>query len=79
LEATHRRILPRKRFKPDKPIGYSAEDISLLQELTRALQAYQPPPTPIEGTQKDRRTNRRCAMKRFPWEVISRAGHWKLA
>ena len=34
-------------------IGYSAEDISLLQELTRALQAYQPPPTPIEGTQTD--------------------------
>ena len=34
-------------------IGYSAEDISTLQELTRALQAYQPAPTPIEGTQKD--------------------------
>jgi len=34
-------------------IGYSAEDISLLQELTRALQAYQAPPTPIEGTQQD--------------------------
>ncbi len=32
-------------------IGYSAEDISTLQELTRALQAYQPAPTPIEGTQ----------------------------
>ena len=34
-------------------IGYSANDISLLQELTRALQAYQPAPTTIEGTQKD--------------------------
>ena len=34
-------------------IGYSAEDISTLQELTRALQAYQPATTPIEGTQKD--------------------------
>ena len=34
-------------------IGYSANDISLLQELTRALQAYQPAPTAIEGTQKD--------------------------
>ena len=34
-------------------IGYSTHDISLLQELTRALQAYQPAPTPIEGTQKD--------------------------
>ncbi|MFZ1042637.1 MAG: hypothetical protein WCA79_12900 [Anaerolineales bacterium] len=34
-------------------IGYSAEDISTLQELTRALQAYQPAPTPIEGTQTD--------------------------
>ncbi|MGA7194736.1 MAG: hypothetical protein WBW94_14000 [Anaerolineales bacterium] len=31
-------------------IGYSADDISLLQELTRALQAYQPAPTPIAGT-----------------------------
>ena len=31
-------------------IGYSAQDISTLQELTRALQAYQPAPTPIEGT-----------------------------
>jgi hypothetical protein len=31
-------------------IGYSAEDISTLQELMRALQAYQPAPTPIEGT-----------------------------
>ncbi len=26
--------------------GYSANDISLLQELTRAMQAYQPAPTP---------------------------------
>jgi len=34
-------------------IGYSANDIALLQELTRALQAYQAPPTPIEGTQTD--------------------------
>ena len=34
-------------------IGYSAEDISLLQELTRALQAYQPAPTPIRTTPKD--------------------------
>jgi hypothetical protein len=34
-------------------IGYSADDISTLQELTRALQAYQPAPTPIGGTQKD--------------------------
>jgi hypothetical protein len=34
-------------------IGYSADDISLLQELTRALQAYQPAPTPIAGTQED--------------------------
>ncbi len=34
-------------------IGYSSNDISLLQELTRALQAYQPAPTTIEGTQKD--------------------------
>jgi hypothetical protein len=31
-------------------IGYSSEDISLLQELTRSLQAYQPVPTPIETT-----------------------------
>ena len=31
-------------------IGYSTEDISVLQELTRALQAYQPVPTPIEAT-----------------------------
>ena len=31
-------------------IGYSPEDISMLQELKRALQAYQPAPTPIEGT-----------------------------
>ena len=31
-------------------IGYSANDISLLQELTRALQAYQPAPTTIKGT-----------------------------
>ncbi len=34
-------------------IGYSSNDISLLQELTRALQAYQPAPTTIEDTQKD--------------------------
>ena len=34
-------------------IGYSAEDISLLQELTRALQAYQPAPTPIGTAAKD--------------------------
>jgi hypothetical protein len=26
--------------------GYSANDIALLQELTRAMQAYQPAPTP---------------------------------
>ncbi len=31
-------------------IGYSADDISLLQELRRALQAYQPAPATIEGT-----------------------------
>src|SRR5271157_2921139 len=31
-------------------IGYSANDISLLQELTLALQAYQPVPAPIEST-----------------------------
>ncbi len=30
--------------------GYSSDDISLLQELTRAMQAYQPVPTAIEGT-----------------------------
>ena len=29
-------------------IGYSPNDISLLQELTRALQAYQPIPNSIE-------------------------------
>jgi hypothetical protein len=29
-------------------IGYSSNDISLLQELMRALQAYQPVPAPIE-------------------------------
>jgi hypothetical protein len=38
-------------------IGYSAEDISLLQELTLALQAYQPVPAPIESTQKDSAPN----------------------
>jgi hypothetical protein len=31
-------------------LGYSSNDISLLEELTRALQAYQPSPTQIEGT-----------------------------
>ena len=31
-------------------IGYSADDISLLQELRRALQAYQPAPPTLEGT-----------------------------
>jgi hypothetical protein len=31
-------------------IGYSADDISLLQELRRALQAYQPAPPTMEGT-----------------------------
>ena len=31
-------------------IGYSADDISLLQELRRALQAYQPEPPTMEGT-----------------------------
>jgi len=33
-------------------IGYSADDISTLQELTRALQAYQPAPTPIGAHRK---------------------------
>ena len=31
-------------------LGYSADDISLLQELRRALQAYQPSPPTIEVT-----------------------------
>jgi len=31
-------------------IGYSPNDISVLQELTRALQAYQPAPSLIEST-----------------------------
>src|SRR5271157_219688 len=34
-------------------IGYSTHDISLLQELTRALQAYQPAPTLIETVPKE--------------------------
>ena len=33
-----------------RDIGYSASDISLLQELTRTLQAYQPAPSLIEST-----------------------------
>ncbi|HUH97133.1 MAG TPA: hypothetical protein VLZ89_07235 [Anaerolineales bacterium] len=28
-------------------LGYSADDVALLQELRRALQAYQPAPTPV--------------------------------
>ena len=32
-------------------IGYSSEDISMLQELTRALQAYQPAPSPMDTIQ----------------------------
>ena len=31
--------------------GYTPNDLSLLQELTRAMQAYQPILTPIAGTQ----------------------------
>lgn len=34
-------------------IGYSTNDISLLQELTRALQAYQPAPTLIGTAPKE--------------------------
>ena len=37
-------------LRTGQSIGYSANDISLLQELTLALQAYQPAPAPIEGT-----------------------------
>ena len=33
-------------------IGYSSGDISMLQELTRALQAYQPAPSPMDTPQQ---------------------------
>ncbi len=46
-------IIAAQALQTGQSIGYSANDISLLQELTRALQAYQPAPTPIEDTQKD--------------------------
>jgi len=30
-------------------LGYTRNDIALLQDLTRALQAYQPVPTPVDA------------------------------
>ncbi len=33
-----------------KSLGYSTQDISMLEELIRSLQAYQPAPTPIQAT-----------------------------
>jgi len=39
LEAVHRRNLPRRHSRPDKPSATLPRNISMLQELTAALQA----------------------------------------
>ena len=42
--------LAAQALQTGQTIGYSSEDIAMLQELTRALQAYQPAPSPINAT-----------------------------
>jgi len=43
--------LAAQALQTGQTIGYSSEDISMLQELTRALQAYQPAPSPMDTIQ----------------------------
>ena len=40
-------VLSAQAIQDGKQLNYSANDIALLQDLTRAMQAYQPVPTPI--------------------------------
>ncbi len=58
-------VLAAEALQAGRQTNYSETDISLLQELTLALQAYQPVPTPLGVAPEGR-----YAIKRFPWEWL---------